>query len=308
MAIPTTNSIDPRIRTEMVPANGLDFEVDMIGEGDRFAICLHGFPEHSVSWRRQLPHLASLGYRAWAPNLRGYGNSSVPMFVEDYSIENLMADVAALIDAAAPTREVTLIGHDWGALIAWYFAIRQIRPLDNLVICNVPHPFAASRGLGFEQLRRSWYVFFFQLPWLPELALRRGNAGQLIRDGSSQPGNYPPEVVNLYQRNAAREENARAMLNYYRALLRGGGAARQRRLGMPKIMTRTLMIWGEDDVALTRATTYGTSEFVDDFTIRYLPRISHWVQQDAPEVVNAMLTAFLEGSPVPEMRWEMTCR
>ena len=97
-----TSAIDDRISTEFVTANGLRFEVDMCGDqsSNKLAICLHGFPEHAVSWRNQLPMLAELGYKVWAPNMRGYGNSSIPPDKKDYAIENLLADVAALIDAA----------------------------------------------------------------------------------------------------------------------------------------------------------------------------------------------------------------
>ena len=130
---------DPRIRTEIIDANRLRFEVDMCGNGYQLALCLHGFPEHSFSWRHQLPMLAELGYLAWAPNLRGYGRSSRPEGMEAYGIENLMTDVADLIDASG-CRETVLIAHDWGAVIAWYFAMRRIRPLSKLIILNVPHP------------------------------------------------------------------------------------------------------------------------------------------------------------------------
>ncbi len=304
----STADIDDRIRTEFVEANHLRFEVDMCGEGDRLAICLHGFPEHSISWRHQLPMLAELGYKAWAPNMRGYGNSSVPMFMEDYSLEHLMDDVAALIDAAG-CEEVVLIAHDWGAVIAWHFAIRKMRPLTKLIICNVPHPVPAEKAFskGFAQLRKSWYIFFFQLPWLPEkmMKMRKGQGmGQLIKESACHPENFSADVVDLYNENGARPDNLTAMINYYRALVRGGGGKRQRELGHPNIETPTLMLWGEDDMALTKETTYGTQDVVDDFTIRYLPRISHWVQQDAPNEVNAMIKAFLQGDAVPEMKWE----
>ncbi len=304
----STSDVDDRIRTEFVEANYLRFEVDMCGDGDKLALCLHGFPEHSISWRYQLPMLAELGYKAWAPNMRGYGNSSVPMFLEDYSPENLMADVAGLIDAAG-CDEVVLIAHDWGAVIAWYFAIRQMRPLNKLIICNVPHPVPAQRAIsnGFAQLKKSWYIFYFQIPALPEMMTRmrgEGAMGDLIKKSSSNPANYPDEVIDVYNQNSSRPENLTAMVNYYRALVRGGGGKRQKDLGYPMIETPTLMLWGEDDLALTKETTYGTEDVVKDFTIRYLPRISHWVQQDAPEEVNAMMSAFLTGQPVPEMTWE----
>lgn len=295
------------MNTEFVDANGLRFEVDTCGDGDRLALCLHGFPEHSYSWRHQLPMLADLGFKAWAPNLRGYGNTSRPEGIAAYSLEDLLADVAGLIDAAG-CRETVLIGHDWGALIAWYFAMRKVRPLAKLIICNVPHPGAARRAMAnFAQLKRSWYMFFFQLPRLPEWILGRNDArdvGLLIRNSAVDPARFPDEVIEVYRRNAARPGALTAMINYYRALLWGGGAKRQAALGFPVIETPTLMIWGEADVALTRETTYGTEAFVADLTLRYLPRVSHWVQQEQPEVVNAMMWAFLMGDNVPHLRWE----
>lgn len=305
--MPTTSSIDDRISTDFVNANGLRFEVDMCGDQSsrKLAICLHGFPEHSVSWRHQLPMLADKGYKVWAPNMRGYGNSSMLPDREDYAIENLMEDVGALIDAA-DCDETVLLAHDWGAVVAWYFAIRQIRPLHKLVICNVPHPAAGRDAAGWEQLKKSWYIFFFQIPWLPEklMGLRGGDMGAMIKRSSARPEMYSADVIRLYTENARRAGGLTAMVNYYRALVTGGGAKRQSDQGLPMIETPTLMCWGEDDMALTKETTYGTDRWVKDFTIRYLPRISHWVQQDAPDEVNAMISAFLSGEDVPYMEWE----
>ncbi|MDG2048171.1 MAG: alpha/beta hydrolase [Halioglobus sp.] len=305
----TTSAIDHAISTNYMSANGLRFEVDMCGDqsSKKLAICLHGFPEHSVSWRNQLPMLAELGYKAWAPNMRGYGNSSIPPDKKDYAIENLLADIAGLIDAAE-CDETVLLAHDWGAVIAWYFAIRKVRPLSKLVICNVPHPGAAAEKVGWSQLKKSWYIFFFQIPRLPEwLANQRGPAvGQAIQASSSRPEMYSNDVLALYTENAARPGRLKAMINYYRQLVLGGGAKRQRDLGFPIIKTPTLMCWGEDDFALNKEMTFGTDKWVTDFTMRYLPRISHWVQQDAPVEVNAMIKAFILEEPVPEMRWEPT--
>jgi len=301
---------DPRIRTEFVDANGLRFEVDQCGSGDKLALCLHGFPEHSFSWRYQLPMFADLGYQAWAPNLRGYGKSSRPEGVSAYSIEDLMEDVAQLIDASG-AKEVTLVAHDWGAVIAWYFAIRQIRPLKNLIICNVPHPQSMAAKLDWAQLKKSWYILFFQIPGLPEwLMCRDGGKGlrDIMRDSAVDKSRFGAEIGAVYQRNAMQEGACTAMINYYRALIRGGGSKRQQDLGLPMIEVPTLMIWGEDDVALTKETTYGTENYVRDLTIRYLPRVSHWVQQEQPEVVNAMIEAYLTGEVVPELTWQAELR
>jgi pimeloyl-ACP methyl ester carboxylesterase len=297
----------PEIRTEFVEANGLTFEVDKCGSGDKLAICLHGFPEHAFSWRYQLPMLAEMGYEAWAPNLRGYGKSSRPPLMEDYKLDSLMEDVGALIDAAGK-QEVVLLAHDWGAVIAWQFAIEKIRPLKQLVICNVPHPGPMMRLIkdSWAQKRKSWYVLFFQLPRLPEWMLGRNNAQPIadaILNSSVDKSRFPPEVLEVYRRNADQPGALTAMVNYYRALLKFRKTTPPEQL--PKIEVPTLMLWGEDDVALTKESTYGTDEFVSDLTIRYLPWVSHWVQQEAPEACNAMIQTFLSGEPVPEVEWEL---
>ncbi len=298
---------DERIRTEFVEANGLRFEVEICGDGDTLALCLHGFPEVAYSWRYQLPMLADAGYTAWAPNLRGYGASSRPLGVQNYHIDRLMDDVAALIDASGK-QSVVLIAHDWGAIIAWQFAIEKRRPLHKLIICNVPHPGPMEKALrsGFAQIRKSWYVLFFQIPRLPEflLGLRGARAiGEILRKSASNVAMFPPEVTEVYQRNARQPGALTAMLNYYRALVRYRKAVAAR--GTPVIDVPTLMIWGEDDVALTKESTYGTEQFVRDFRIRYLPRVSHWVQQEAPVEVNAMIRAFLQDRPIPHVKWHM---
>jgi epoxide hydrolase 4 len=288
--------------TEYVQANGLRFEVETAGEGDRLALCLHGFPEHAISWRHQLPLLAELGYRAWAPNQRGYGNTTRPAERAAYEMKHLLADVAGLIDASG-AKSVTLIGHDWGAMVAWFFAIRRVRPLERLVIMNVPHPLVfRARAKKLPQALRSWYVGFFQLPRLPELLLGLNRAepiAQAILRTAAEPARFPRAVLDVYRANAARPGALTAMLDWYRANVGGDGLRDQLRLGVPVIETPTLMIWGERDVALGKDTTYGTERYVRDLQIRYLPQASHWVQQDAPETVNALLRAFLRGEPVP---------
>lgn len=286
----------------VVSANGFDFRVHEAGTGDRLALCLHGFPELGYSWRDQLPVLADLGYRAWAPDLRGYGATRPrPRRRRDYRTELLLDDVAALIDAAAPS-ETVLIGHDWGAALAWYFAMHRMRPLDRLVIMNVPHPAPFQRELRtLSQLRKSWYFLFFQLPWLPERAIGRNDAEAIVRifrESAVRPERFGDDVVDVYRRAAAEPGALRAMINWYRGAV--FSARRLGKLGYPIIETPTLMVWGEQDTALGKELTAGTDEFVTDLTLRYLPDASHWVQQDQPDVVNAMLSAFLRGEPVPE--------
>ena len=296
-------SAETEIRFEFVRSNEQEFEIATCGEGDRLALCLHGFPEHALSWRKQLPLLAQLGYRAWAPNQRGYGHSSRPSKISDYAIEKLMDDVAGLVDASG-AKSTVLIAHDWGAVVAWCFAMRRLRPLDGLIIMNVPHPACyLGRLYRSSQFWKSWYVFLFQLPWLPEWLLTRHDSravsGMVLRTSSNRE-KFPRDLLDIFRDNARAPGAVTAMLNWYRAALRGGGLRRQTRLGFPIIETRTLMIWGEQDAALDKSTTYGTERYVRDLTLRYLPGVSHWVQQDATEAANAMITAFLKGEPVPE--------
>ena len=287
------------LRYQTVSANGIEFNVAVAGSGERLALCLHGFPESSFSWRFQLPLLARLGYRVWAPDLRGYGRSSRPIGVRAYSLENLAADVAALIEASG-AKETVLVGHDWGALIAWHYAMFGRLPISRLIIMNVPHPKLAEKGLRtLRQLAKSWYIFFFQLPWIPEWLLARNHCAaiaQAFRGMAVDKGRFPDEVLRVYRDAAAEPGALTAMLNYYRALLRD---ARTRQRGAPRIVIPTLMIWGEVDTALGKELTFGTHEYVADLTLRYLPGVSHWVQQEAPETVNGMIEAWLLGNPVP---------
>jgi pimeloyl-ACP methyl ester carboxylesterase len=284
------------LATRTVEANGFRFAVDEAGEGDHLALCLHGFPESRFSWRFQLPLLAELGYRAWAPDLRGYGETEPkPRAVQAYLIDRLMEDVAALIDASG-ARKVTLIGHDWGAALAWTFAAKGSRPLERLVIMNVPHPTVMNRQLqagNLRQLGRSWYMFFFQIPGLPE-AMMTANGARAIRRAfhgmAIDKTNFTDDVLDRYARDAQRPGAITGMINWYRAAFRLQGKLAG---PWPVIETPTLVVWGEEDAALGLELLDGTDEHVRDLTIRRLPGVSHWVQQEAPDQVNAILREWL---------------
>ena len=273
-----------------VEANGMRFEVEETGAGDHLALCLQGFPEHLGSWRNQVPVLAELGFRVWAVNQRGYGRSSRPDGVAAYALRHLVADVAGLIDASG-AQHVSLIGHDWGAMVAWCFAIAQVRPLQRLVILNVPHPLCFRAALKhWRQRRKSWYIGLFQLPVVPErlLAARGGEAVRRMFRGLA----ISPDVVDVYASQIAEPGAATAMLNWYRAMRLGGSMpALDRRIEVP-----TLVIWGERDVALDVICLDGTDRYVADLRIERLSGVSHWVQQDAPERVNALLRGFLTSA------------
>ena len=296
-----SESEEPRMGTEFVEANGLRFEVLTCGSGDRLALCLHGFPEVALSWREQMPVLAGMGYRVWAPNQRGYGRSSRPAEVEEYAIEKLMADVAGLIDASG-AREVVLLGHDWGGIVAWCFATRRLRPIQRLVIVNVPHPACFARSLGRPgQMLRSWYVAAFQIPVLPERMLGRNGARAIPESmlrSSTAPERFPRDLLEATRASAAEPGALKAMIDWYRAFFRGGGMRRQVKAGFPRIEAPTLLLWGEEDRFLAKYTTDGTAAFVTRLTMRFLPGVSHWVQQDATERCNEELQLFLAGGAV----------
>ena len=282
------------VSTRQIQANGLTFTVDEAGAGDNVAILLHGFPESRFSWRHQIALLAELGWRVIAPDLRGYGGSSRPPSKSDYHIDHLVEDVAALFDAVGAKRRL-LVGHDWGAMVAWVFAMDKRLPLDGLIIMNVPHPavFAHVIKTVPAQRKKSWYVGFFQLPFLPEWMMTRNNA-QAVADAFSgmaaDKSRFPSEVTNVYRANAMAPGAMTAMINYYRAnrdlIGRYGGAT-------PLIEVPTLMVWGEDDAAIDIACTRGYDPYVADLTLKLLPGVSHWVQQEAPEKVNIVLKEWI---------------
>lgn len=276
-----------------VRANGLRFAVRTAGEGDKLALLLHGFPEAWFSWRHQMPMLARLGYRVWAPDLRGYGDTERPTRVSDYATDHLVEDVAALIDASG-SKDVTLITHDWGGVVGWNFAMAKKRPLSRFVAMNIPHPKLFEKALRKPfgpQLRRSWYIFLFQLPFLPEWYLARQDY-RAIRGAFSTMAidktRFPPELLELYARSAASPGAVAAMLAYYRAAIRHPPRGKSLTIETP-----SLLVWGEEDTALGKELTYGTDRYVPDLTTHYIPQCSHWVQQEKPDEVNAILEKWL---------------
>lgn len=284
---------EPAIRTREVKANGLSFTIDEAGEGDDVALCLHGFPEARISWRRQLPLLASLGWRAVAPDLRGYGQSSRPTGVDNYTMGPLVADTVALFEALGAKRRL-LVGHDWGGVIAWVTAAKQAIPLDGLVVMNAPHPRVYRRVYlrSWKQKAKSWYMLFFQLPGLPEWATTRNRAAALVRGFTAQikdPGALEPGAIETFRENILVPGAATAMINYYRANSRViFDASLDRGIECP-----TLLVWGDNDAFADIELAHGYEDFVRDFTLAIMPGVSHWVQQEAPDRVNAMLATWM---------------
>jgi pimeloyl-ACP methyl ester carboxylesterase len=275
------------ISTRRITANGLNFAVDEAGAGDTVALCLHGFPEARQAWSEQLPALADLGWRAAAPDMRGYGDSDRPKGREHYVLDHLVADVEALFEALGARRRI-LIAHDWGGVIAWQVAQRRPDLLDGLVVLNAPHP-AVYRHLldqGLKQRLRSWYVAFFQLPGLPEYGLTRNGGRSLERTLTATTPNFPPERLALYRRNICRPGAATAMIDYYRANAAELGFGP---IQTDPIKTPTLLVWGANDPYLDLALTEGNEAYVQDFTLHRLAGVSHWVQEDASPELNRVI-------------------
>ena len=284
---------------DQIQANQLSFRVAMAGAGERVVLCLHGFPESAISWRHQMQPLAQAGYRVWAPDLRGYGGTAHPLGIEAYSIESLMEDVSGLLDAAQVTRAI-LVGHDWGGIIAWYYAMRNPSRVEALVILNAPHPACFEREVRrWRQLHRSWYMGVFQIPWLPELALSAGQGyviGQIFERMAMDRRHMPNDVVDVYRQQTCEAGVLTAMINYYRATFRGGGAWRQRSLGYQKIEIPTLVIWGLQDQALVAHNLDGLSDYVNDLTVITMADAGHFVHEDQPESVTRHLLTWLHDN------------
>ena len=273
--------------------NGVRLHYVEAGDGPP-VLLLHGFPQFWYCWRHQIPALAAAGFRALAPDLRGYNLSERPPAVGDYRIEKLVDDVAGLIRHAGRERAI-IIGHGWGGAVAWAVAMRCPELVKRLVVINAPHPAAFTRELRTAvQLRRSWYIFFFQLPWLPESLVRRGNfAGleQTFRHDPVRPGTFTEEDIRLYKEALARPGALTAMLNWYRALGRRGLRSRDIR----PITAPTLLVWGERDRYLGPRLSEGIEQWVPNLRVERLPDASHWVPEEWPQRVNRLLIEFLQS-------------
>ena len=277
-----------------IEANGIKLHVVMAGPKDGQPVfLLHGFPEFWYGWRKQIPSLAEAGYRVIVPDQRGYNLSDKPKGVKSYRVDTLVKDVLGLIDALG-YEKVNLIGHDWGAVVAWAFAIWHPERLHKLGILNVPHPavmFNFLRRGDPEQLRRSWYIFAFQLPWLPETMLRSKNwrGGARVLRGSGKIHTFTNEDIAEYKKAWSQPGAMTAMINWYRALLR----YRPRMPKDPRVTVPTLMLWGMQDVALSHRMARPSMDYCDDGKLVFFEDATHWVQHDETEAVNQLLIEFL---------------
>jgi epoxide hydrolase 4 len=278
-----------------VSVDGREVHIAEAGYGPP-VLLLHGFPEFWYSWREQLPALAGAGFHAIAPDLRGYNLTHRPTGLQPYRAVSIAGEVVSLIDAVAGGK-AHLVGHDWGGLLAWLIAIRAPGAVDRLAVLNTPHPGALRRMKRRpQQLLRFSYQIFFQLPLLPELALRTFRFAGLkmaMRKMLQNRGSFPPEVVARYEEAWGRPGAVTAMLNYYRALHR---LPREFPRGPAAVVHQpTLLIWGDRDPVFKRNLFEATAEFVEKLTLERIPGGGHFIHQDDPAAVNALLIDFLTG-------------
>ncbi|WP_375770320.1 alpha/beta fold hydrolase [Archangium gephyra] len=302
------NPITPR----SIPLPGLRMQVLEAGPAEGpLVLLLHGFPELSESWREVLPRLAMAGFHAVAPDLRGYGGTDRPQ--EGYDLDTLANDIVQLARHLQPERPVYLVGHDWGGLIAYHVAALYPEVVERLAVVNAPHPEQMARELWKPgQLVRSWYIFFFQLPFLPEYLLSaRGGAlvPRLLRRAMVDPERVPPGRLAEYEANFSSREAARAAIDYYRMLFRRTVDPRRLRESRPypRIRAPFLLIWGEQDAALRKQLTQGLEPYFERKpAVHCLPEEGHFVPLEAPEKVAALLIEhFSAGRPMTfeEARW-----
>lgn len=271
--------------------NGITMHYEEMGDpAGSPVILLHGFPEFWYSWRHQMPALAAAGYRVIAPDQRGYNHTSK---TGPFGVTTLVADIRALQEALNIERS-DIVGHDWGAIVAWAFPAYYPQHTRKLVILNGPHPEAYKDTCRRHpvQILKSWYMGMFQIPWLPEALFRMGHYAALRKTFAGLPKQYMSEMDIERYIDAARQPGAlTAMINWYRALpaqLRNKAALPDNTIRVP-----TCVLWGERDAFLSKACNETLPTYVPDLEIHYLPESSHWIQLDSPDTVNRLLLAFL---------------
>lgn len=294
-------------QTRMISTNGVRLHVETAGnEDDPLVILLHGFPENWAGWRNQISPLARSGLFVVVPDQRGYNLSERPPGVDSYRMDLLVGDVLGLMDHFGRENAV-VIGHDWGAGVAWQVALRHPERVSRLGILNVPHPAAHVQTLMNPlngQVLRSWYIYFFQIPGLPEWLLSRFNYAPMRRmmRVSSQPGTFSKQDLQRYTdawSQPAQNGQIAAltgMINWYRAAVKGALQAGQKRFiqeAQVRCIVPTIILWGEKDIALVPELAQRSLEWCDQGRLVRFPEASHWVQHEAPERVNDRLIDFL---------------
>ena len=260
--------------------NGLQMNVLIAGEGEPLLL-VHGFPDTHTVWRKQIPLLIEAGYQVIAPDTRGCGDSEIPAQIADYHRDNLVEDLRALLDTLKIAK-VRLVAHDWGAVQGWFFVLKYPGRVERYIPLSVGHPTAYGSG-GWRQKLKGWYVLMFQLPWFPEWLLKTANWWVLRKFTA-----FPEEFAH-WQPMLSRPGRLSAGINYYRA---------NADIILPKQWPRARVpvygIFSTGDNFLTEGQMRNSANYVDGpFRCVVLEGPNHWLQVDAPEMVNPVLLQFL---------------
>ena len=263
-------------------------------EDGELVIMLHGFPEYWYSWRHQLPFLASRGYKAVAVDLRGFNLSSKPQELSSYRSETVARDISQLVTSLG-REDAHIVGHDWGSAVAWIFAMRYSAQLKSLSILNLPHPLRMVEGFKhWEQIKKSWYIGFFQLPFLPEKFLKYDNhwvLRWLMKNDPVQPDVFSEEDIEKFIHAFEGQDAWRSTIAYYRALRYEKLWSIEHR--MEVIESPTLVLWGKQDRFLDHNFAEPPRHWVPNHQLFFHEEASHWLQQDQPQWVNEHLEKFL---------------
>jgi len=267
------------------------------GEGRPLVLLLHGFPELWWSWRFQIEPLVEAGFHVVAPDLRGYSETDR---TPPYDVDTLVADVCALIDHLGEKKAI-VVGHDWGGAVAWHLAATRPEHCERLVVMNCPHVVMMQRALlsKWSQIKRSWYMFFFLVPKLPERLLVRDRASivaRMFRGAAVDKSRFGREDLEPYREAMLLPGAAHAAVEWYRVALRKGLSREERNRAYPVIAAPTMLVWAMDDVALGYDDLVpGTERFVSSLRIERIDRCGHFVQTEAPERVNPLLLDFVRS-------------
>jgi pimeloyl-ACP methyl ester carboxylesterase len=253
-------------------------------------VLLHGFPEYWYGWHKQIEPLAAAGFRVIVPDQRGYNLSSKPSGIAAYVLSELVSDLIAIADQLGQ-RKIFLVGHDWGAAVAWGAALLHPQRVAKLVVLNVPHPSVMRKFMmtRLRQVLRSWYIFLFQLPWLPEALFSafhfRVGARSLLR--SSRPGTFSAEDLAQYRAAWSQPGTLTGMIHWYRALFRYPSKFPDRTVRVP-----TRILWGERDAFLISEMAHESLRYCADAELYTFANAGHWLQHEESARVSEHLIAF----------------
>ena len=282
------------LRERFIETNGIRLHVMEAGpQNGPMVLFLHGFPEFWFAWRKQIGYFAERGYLVVAPDQRGYNLSDKPQGIAPYRVDELTGDVLGIVEAYGRDR-IFLVGHDWGAAVSWWTALKHPGLIRRLVIMNVPHPVVMSRTLftNPEQMKRSWYIFYFQIPGAVEkfAAANRYQWPVDLLVETSRPGTFQPDELEKY-REAFLQPNAfSSMVNWYRASLQ----VPSERPASFRVTMPTLVLWGVNDVAILPEQADESMAFCDQGRLVKFAEASHWLEHEEAPTINPMIDDFFK--------------